>query len=111
MLILAAGAVAMVLVVPRSHPLFEIASVMTPICTVVVGVMAWRLGWWQGASKTYRPAGGKKLVLYGGLAGSVVIIGVVLALVQSQNLVLVLGFLCAAQLIYSLFDRRPASSN
>ncbi|MFF1252691.1 hypothetical protein ACFVYC_09375 [Pseudarthrobacter sp. NPDC058329] len=104
MLALAIGAVAVVLAVPRTHAINEVALVMALVSAVVIAVMAWRMVWGSGKKRQYvLTRERRKLVAAGLFAFVAIAAGALMTMMQPGNPILALGFIIVAGQVNALF--------
>jgi len=107
MLALAIGAVAVVLAVPRTHAIVEVALVVVPVSAVVIAVMAWRMVWGEGKKRQYvLTRERRKLVAAGLFAFVAIAAGALMTMMQPGNPILALGCIVVAGQVNALFVSR-----
>lgn len=110
MLALAICAVAVVLAVPRTHSIVEVALVMVLVSAVVIAVMAWRMVWGNGKKRQYvLTRERRKLVAAGLFAFVAITAGALMTMLQPGNPILALGFIIVAGQVNALFVSRAPS--
>jgi hypothetical protein len=110
MLVLAVGAIAVVLAVPRTHAIVDLALVMVLMSAVVIAVMASRMVWGKGKKRqSVLTRERRKLVAAGLFAFVVIAAGALMTLMQPGNPMLALGCIVVAGQVNALFVSRAPS--
>jgi hypothetical protein len=108
---LAIAAVAVVLVIPRTNPIVEVALVMVLVSAVVIAAMAWRLVWGEGKKRQYvLTRERRKLIAAGLFAFLAIAAGLLMTIVQPGNPILALVCVVVAGQLNALFTTRAPSS-
>jgi amino acid transporter len=106
-LLLAIGAVAVVLAIPRTNAIVEVALVMVLVSAVVIAVMAWRLVWGEGKKRQHALTRDRRKLIAAGLFAFVAIAaGVLVTVMQPGNPILALVCVVVAGQVNALFTSR-----
>ncbi|MFC9336464.1 MULTISPECIES: hypothetical protein [Arthrobacter] len=110
-LLLAFLAVDVVLAIPRTNAIVEVALVMIPVSAVVIVVMAWRLVWGEGKKRRYvLTRDRRKLIAAALFAFAAIAAGLLMTVMQPGNPILALVCVVVAGQVNALFSTRAPIS-